>query len=210
MTPTRRDLLVAGLSAVVLPALAPAEGRVTGKLGLVIHSFPVHTASDRDRAPGERFADPIRFLEYARSLGARGVQVGIGARDDADSNALRARAEAASMDLEGIVSPPRDEGDLARFEAEVRTARRAGAVVVRTAMLSGRRYETFDSLAAFRQFADRSAHSLSLAAPVVDRHGVRLAVENHKDWRAEELVAMLKKLGSDRVGVCLDTGNSLS
>jgi sugar phosphate isomerase/epimerase len=114
------------------------------------------------------------------------------------------------MDLEGIVSPPRDEGDLARFEAEIRTARRAGAVIVRTAMLSGRRYETFDSLAAFRQFADRSAHSLALAAPIVDRHGVRLAVENHKDWRADELVAMLKKLGSDHVGICLDTGNSMS
>jgi sugar phosphate isomerase/epimerase len=114
------------------------------------------------------------------------------------------------MDLEGIVSPPRDERDLARFEAEIRTARRAGAVIVRTAMLSGRRYETFESLTAFRQFADRSAHSLALAAPVVERHGVRLAVENHKDWRADELVAMLKKLGSDHVGICLDTGNSMS
>src|SRR5262249_37816508 len=118
--------------------------------------------------------------------------------------------EAASMDLEGIVSPPKDEADLARFEAEIRTAKRAGAAIVRTAMLSGRRYETFDSQAAFRQFADRSARSLAVAAPVVERHGVRLAVENHKDWRADELIAMLRKLGADRVGVCLDTGNSMA
>jgi sugar phosphate isomerase/epimerase len=203
-------MLAAGLAAVMAPATARARERDPGGLGLVIHSFPVRTADDRNRRPEERFADPIRFLEYARSLGARGVQVGIGIREAAYADDLRARAEAASMKLEGIVSPPRDESDLARFEAEIRTARRAGAVVVRTAMLSGRRYETFDSLAAFRQFADRSARSLALAAPIVVRHGVRLAVENHKDWRAEDLVAMLKKLGSDHVGVCLDTGNSMA
>jgi len=211
MAPTRREVLAAGLAAVIAPATARAgERQAPGSLGLVIHSFPARSAGDRDRRPEQRFADPIRFLEYARSLGARGVQVGIGAREPAYADDLRARAEAAAMDLEGIVSPPRDEGDLARFEAEIRTARRAGAVVARTAMLSGRRYETFDSLAAFRQFADRSAASLALAAPVVARHGVRLGVENHKDWRAEELVAMLKKLGSDHVGACVDTGNSLT
>ena len=45
---------------------------------------------------------------------------------------------------------------------------------------------------------------------MVARHGVRLAVENHKDWRADELIALLKRLGNDHVGVCLDTGNSIA
>jgi sugar phosphate isomerase/epimerase len=210
MAPTRREVLAAGLAAVVAPGTARTVDQGPGKMGLVIHSFPVRSAGDRDRRLEDRFAEPIRFLEYARSLGARGVQVGIGARDDAFADALRARAEAAGMDVEGIVTPPRDEGDLARFEAEIRTARRAGATIVRTAMLSGRRYEAFDSLAAYRQFADRSAASLALAAPIVARHGARLAVENHKDWRAEELVALLNKIGSDHVGVCVDTGNSMT
>ena len=98
------------------------------------------------------------------------------------------------MWLEGdCFSPLRDDGDLARFEAEIRMARRAGASIVRTVMLSGRRYETFASLSAFRQFGERALHSLNLAAPVVVRHGVRLAVENHKDWRADELLAILKR-----------------
>ena len=114
------------------------------------------------------------------------------------------------MYLEGIVSLPRDQADLERFEAEIRTAKRAGAEVVRTVMLSGRRYETFATAAAFRRFAEASAHSLSLAAPVVARHGIRLAVENHKDWRADELLAVLKRVGNDHVGVCLDTGNSIA
>ena len=77
-------------------------------------------------------------------------------------------------------------------------------------MLSGRRYETFATAAAFRRFAEASSHALSLAAPVVARHGIRLAVENHKDWRADELLAVLKRVGNDHVGVCLDTGNSIA
>ena len=114
------------------------------------------------------------------------------------------------MYLEGIVALPRDAAGLERFEAEVRTAKQAGAQVVRTVMLSGRRYETFATHAAFRRFAEASAGALGLAAPVVARHGILLAVENHKDWRADELLAMLERTGNDHVGVCLDTGNSIA
>jgi sugar phosphate isomerase/epimerase len=211
MTPTRRMMLTASAGAVAsLNAVRAAVEGSPCPLGIVIHSYPVRGAADRDRRPEERISDPTRFLEHGRSLGVRGVQVGLGARDDAWADALRARAESASMYLEGIASLPRDDGDLARFEAEVRTAKRAGATIVRTVMLSGRRYETFDSFASFRQFADRSFHSLSLAAPEAARHGVRLAVENHKDWRADELLAVLKRVGDDRLGVCLDVGNSMA
>lgn len=209
---TRRAMLAACAGAI--PALATSRAAddppSAVPMGLVIHSFPIRGADDRNRRPEDRFAEPIHFLDYCRSLGARGVQVGIGARDDAYADTLRALAEAASMWLEGIVSLPRDESDLGRFEAEIRTTKRAGATIVRTVMLSGRRYETFDSMSSFRQFGDRASHALSLAAPVVARHGVRLAVENHKDWRADELLAILKRLGSDHVGVCLDTGNSMA
>lgn len=215
---SRRDLLAASAGAwpaLSSTAIGAAPGGVpdddrTRSLGLVIHSFMVRTAGDRDRPRVERFADPLRFLEHARSLGARGVQVGLGIRDEAGARALRDRAEAAAMYLEGIIALPRDESDRERFEAEVRTAGRAGATVVRTVMLSGRRYETFSTLEAFRRFGDAAAHSLELAAPVVARQGVLLAVENHKDWRADELLAILKRVGNDHVGVCLDTGNSVA
>jgi sugar phosphate isomerase/epimerase len=204
MRMTRREVLRGG--AALLPAMATmpafADDR-NGSLGLVIHSFPARGAE-------KRFADPVRFLTYGLGLGAGGVQVGIGARDDAYADDLRARAEAAAMYLEGIVTLPRDEADVSRFEAEIRTANRAGATVVRTAMLRGRRYETFDTAAAFQRSADQAFHGLSLAAPVVTRHGMRLAIENHKDWRADELIALLKRINSDHVGVCVDTGNSIA
>ena len=53
-------------------------------------------------------------------------------------------------------------------------------------------------------------NSLNLAARVVSRHKIHLAVENHKDWRADELIALLKKVGCEEIGVCLDTGNSIA
>lgn len=208
---TRRTML--GACAGTLPALGTALPEASGgpgSLGLVIHSFAVRTAGDRGRKAQDRFAEPVRFLDHARSLGASGVQVGIGALADTAADALRERALAASMYLEGIVSLPRDQADMERFETEIRTARRAGATVVRTVMLSGRRYETFATAAAFRRFAETSSHALGLAAPVVARHRVRLAVENHKDWRADELLAVLKRVGNDHVGVCLDIGNSIA
>ncbi len=176
----------------------------------MIHSYAVHTAASRSLPVAERFSDAARFLEYGRSLGVGGVQVGIGHRDEQDAEALRRRAEEADMYLEGIVALPKSQSDLDRFEAEIRTAKRAGVTVVRTVMLSGRRYETFASHAAFRRFAEEAAHALSLAVPVVARHDIRLAVENHKDWRADELISVLDRLGNDHVGICLDTGNSIA
>lgn len=205
----RREWLGTIPAAAALRPRSP-EDRPANALGVVIHSFAVRTATDRDRRPEERFADPIRFLAHARSIGARGVQVGLGVRDEAAARSLRERALAASMYVEGIAALPRGESDLARFEAELRTARDAGAEVVRTVMLSGRRYETFASAESFRRFAASSEHSLKLAAPVAARYGIRLAVENHKDWRADELLAILERAGNDHVGICLDTGNSIA
>ncbi len=210
---TRRAMIAACSSAGAFPTLpysltASTDDRKS--LGLVIHSFPISTMGDRDRRAEDRFADPIRFLDHARSLGARGVQVGLGSREEAGARVIRERAEASSMYVEGIVALPRDQSGLDRFEAEIRTAKQAGAEVVRTVMLSGRRYETFATLDAFKRFGDASIHALQLAAPVVARHGVFLAVENHKDWRADELLAVLKCAGNEHVGVCLDTGNSIA
>src|SRR4051794_41139929 len=98
---TRRELMAACACASALPAPAAGGENGRGSLGFVVHSFPVRTASDRG------FAAPARFLEYCRSLGARTVQVGLGKLDDPAADALRDRAGAASITLEGSVSPPR-------------------------------------------------------------------------------------------------------
>ncbi|HVW03230.1 MAG TPA: TIM barrel protein, partial [Planctomycetaceae bacterium] len=74
----------------------------------------------------------------------------------------------------------------------------------------GRRYETFDTAEQFRQFAERSWRSLQIAEPIAKKSRIALAVENHKDWRIYELLGLLKRLDSEYVGICLDTGNSMA
>ncbi len=204
---TRRELLGA---LAVAPLAACAAGAPRTALGIVIHSFGMRTAHDRKNGVTPPFHDPLRFLDYCDQLGANGVQVPLGVRDAPYIAALRRAAESRGLYVEGIVRLPAERSDVERFDAELRTAREAGAGVVRTALLDGRRYETFDDPDAFRHFADRAWNSLIFAEPVAARHRVRLAVENHKDWRIPELLGMMTRLGSPHVGICVDLGNSIA
>src|SRR5690349_9310716 len=142
MKMTRRDMLAACAAAV--PALAglpsraepPAEPRQ--RLGVVAYSFSIRLAADRAAGtPG--LADPLAFVEHCHRQGAGGVQVGLGERDGDYTARLRDKLGEHRMYLEGVVRLPKDRADVDRFAAEVRTAKEAGATVVRTARLGGRR-----------------------------------------------------------------------
>ena len=179
------------------------------KMGLVIHSFWVRR--EKPLAPDyPPLADPIDFVAAAAQFGAAGIQTGLGVRDADYVKRLRSALEKHQMYFEGTVALPKDDADVGRFTDELQVAKEAGATVVRTVCLSGRRYETFDTADQFRDFAERSWKSLQLAAPVAERHKLSLAVENHKDWRIDEMLGWLKRLSSEYVGVCLDTGNSIA
>ena len=205
----RRDALKT-LAALSLPvALTRADEKHNQPLGLVIHSYAVR--SSRPLPPDfPPINDPLAFSEHANPLGAAGFQPRIATPPPAALDELKESVARHGMYLEGIIALPKDDADVARFEAEVVAAGRAGASVVRTVCLSGRRYEQFTTRQQFDEFAERSWKSLVLAEPIVARHQVRLAVENHKDWRIEEMLGWLKRLDSPWVGVCLDTGNSIA
>ena len=70
--------------------------------------------------------------------------------------------------------------------------------------------ENFKTEKEFLDFKAVSLKSLQLAEPVVRKHKMKLAIENHKDWRAAELVEIIKGLDSEWMGVTLDFGNNLS
>jgi sugar phosphate isomerase/epimerase len=125
-------------------------------------------------------------------------------------NRVRRTAEKYGLYVEASVRLPHEQSDLDDFKRTVQAAKDAGAQALRAVMLTGRRYETFDSADAFAQFAQQSWKSLTLAEPVVRRQRVKLAIENHKDWRVEELLALLKKISSESIGVTLDTGNNVA
>jgi sugar phosphate isomerase/epimerase len=114
------------------------------------------------------------------------------------------------MYVEGIIALPTDQKGMNRFVDEAVTASRVGARVLRTVLLNTRRYETFDTAAGFRKWLDDAYRSLAAVQPVLTEYKLRLAVENHKDLRSDEFLALLKRLGSPRVGICVDFGNNLA
>lgn len=208
---SRRMLLAIGAQVAAHLAAANTWASVDSplrrlRLGIVIHSYGIR----RSRSAGGDFAQPLVFLEYCRQLGAAGIQTNLGSLDQGAVQQLREAATAAEMYVEGIVDLPRDAADVERFARELRTAKDCGARVVRTVTLSGRRYEVFADHESFQQFARESFRRLEWARPVIEREELRLAVENHKDWRVEELLDILQRLNCPYLGVCLDTGNSIA
>lgn len=210
----RRDVLssiVGGLSASVLGAPARLFGAPESKktrMGVCVYCLGIRARAERAR--GTDLTDPVNFLEHCRQLGAGGIQVPLKTNDTAYNAKLRQRAESCGMFVEGIAGLPRDRADVERFEAEVRTAKQSGANVIRVVMIPGRRYERFISADEFRKSGGRGLESLQLAEPVAARHGVRLAVENHKDHRIAERLEVFRRLSSEYVGACVDTGNSFT
>ncbi|MDB6074710.1 MAG: hypothetical protein JWO89_2350, partial [Verrucomicrobiaceae bacterium] len=72
------------------------------------------------------------------------------------------------------------------------------------------RYEGFKSLAEFKEFRARGLKTLQVIEPVLSKHRLRLALENHKDQTVAELVELLRQVSSEWIGVCVDTGNNIA
>jgi 3-oxoisoapionate decarboxylase len=211
---TRRNALgvLAGAAASIAsaPLFAATPALRPKRMGIGMHSYGFHWRAAKENPASAKFGDAFAFLKYAHQIGAGGVQVAIGAKDSAYARGIKSFVEEREMYFEAQFALPKDDAELSRFETDVRLAREAGATVFRTACLSGRRYETFKSAEEFRDFRERSWKSLVLAEPILKKHRLHVAVENHKDWLVPELLEILRRLSSSWVGVCIDTGNSLA
>jgi len=191
---TRRQWLI-GAAAAATPAFGvPRTG-----MGIATTSF----------LTARRPRDTYEFLEYCHSLGAGGTQAPLSSLESGYLSKLRGRAEALGMYIEVMAELPKPN-DSEGFERTVAGAKAVGALCVRSAALGGRRYETFSQLSDWQDFVKRSLAAIDQALPIVNKQQVPLAIENHKDWTAEELAALVKQRSSEYLGVCLDTGNNIA
>jgi sugar phosphate isomerase/epimerase len=207
---SRRDVLRLAAWGAAAPLLGAQDPPARTGLGIASFTYRHRMQLDREKRASEPLSDPVWFLERARRVGAGGIQTELGELDAERAGELRRRAEKYGLWIEGSAGLPKRKEDVERFDRQMKATREAGATLVRTVLLGGRRYETFDREEQFRDFTERSRASLELADPVLARHGVRLAFENHKDFRVPELLAFLRKVGSERIGVCADFANNFS
>lgn len=212
-----RRTILRGLGGLAAAASFPslefglaAEERPSTGLGLVSYDCAFRRRWLQRQNPEFDLFEPFAFLKHSHKLGAGGMQASLGALETDAAAKLRDYAGEHSLFIDAIVAAPKDKSDLARFEAEICTAADVGVQAARTVIMPGRRYEQFKSLADFREFEARGKKMLEMAVPVVEKHRVRLAVENHKDQRIDERIALFEQIGSEFVGACVDTGNSFA
>jgi len=191
-------------------AVAAEEPRAKSGLGLVMYCVRHQRDRLRSASPPRDLFEPLPLLHHCREIGAGGAQLQLGVLDSKAAATVRKFAEQHVLYIEAIVSPPKRENDVERFDAQMKSAAEAGSIAARTVLIPGRRYEYFDSLDVFQEHADQARRSLELAAPIAEKYRVPLAAENHKDQRDGERIALLEHIGSEYVGACVDTGNSVA
>jgi sugar phosphate isomerase/epimerase len=202
-----------GGAAAAVTAAAPPSARAQAPrsgMGIGNSCYGLRSLADRRSGTKEPFTEPLNLLTHCHQIGAGGIQATLRSTDRGYLNQVRRLAEKYGMYVEVTTRLPREQTDLDAFKKAVQAGREVGALALRAVTLGGRRYETFDTPAAFSQFAQQTWRSLTLAEPILRRQRMKLAIENHKDWRVDELVALLKKLSSESVGVTLDTGNNIA
>ncbi|MDA0587480.1 MAG: TIM barrel protein [Planctomycetota bacterium] len=203
--------LIAGSAVVAaIPGEAAEETRRKTKLGLVLYCSRFRRDLLRKKDPTFDLYAPENFLNHCRDVGAGGMQCSLGVLSDEQAARLKDFASKHSLYIEAIVRPPQNKNDVARFDAELKTAAAVAAKAARTTIIPGRRYEQFQKLEDFKEAVANGQRMLELAAPVAERHRVPLAVENHKDQRDAERVALFEHISSEFIGACVDTGNSFA
>lgn len=208
---TRRQIHAAGLGAALAPwALPSASAAPKGPMTQVgVGSAGYHLRTRYDREAGrEPLTETLRFLDYCHELGAGGVQAGLGEVSTSYAKAVRAKCEEYGMYFEASGPLPNDDTEIDAFRDFCKAVRNAGAKVIRTTLFPGRRYEDQGSMESFEQARKQAWRKLTLAEPTLRKMGLKAAVENHKNLRIPDMLALLDRLQSEYVGVTVDFGNN--
>ena len=167
------------------------------------------TASCFNRARADKgFAETLNFIEYARGLGFGGVQAGLTESTREYANKVRRACDQAGMYYEVSARLPRTDSDLEDFKDLVRAAKVAGASVIRTVLFSGRRYENHDTYETFDEARKNAWKMVTLAEPILRKQRMKIAIENHKNFRGPDLLEVMRRIQSEHVGITFDFGNN--
>ncbi len=179
-------------------------------IGICSFSCNLQWLASRQNRSQSAFYDAPSFYDYVRGLGARAVQTSFRDLDPQRLIEIRTKSQSDDVTLEGDLRLPKSSAELDAFEREVVLTRATGAKIARATLMGGRRYEVFRSLQAFRDFHVEVKKRLQMIEPVIARHGLKLAIENHKDLTVDEQVALLKEISSEWIGALVDTGNNIA
>ena len=165
------------------------------------------------QSPSDTSWDVFDFLDYVDSTGATSVSLEtcfLPALEGAFADELRARLDASNFDRVVSWGHPaglnggRDPAALDELRAHIPRAAQLGATVMR--IVGG----SSSTRGLPREPQIRTlVEWLRVACGTAKEHDVCLAMENHNDFTAREMLRIIDGVGSEHLGVTLDTGNAV-
>lgn len=202
---TRRSFTTLAAAAPFAFATASAAPRTS--VGVASESF--HYRASVERRRGETpITDPLLLAQHCAAMGAGGIQAALPSNDYRDAGKLKSFLQKNGMYFEASVQLPRSEVDLDVFNKSLRAADQAGASVIRTALFTGSRYESFSDVDHYNSARAQAWKSVTLAEPMLRKRKMKMAIENNKDLRSPDILELIDRIQSEYVGVCVDLGNS--
>lgn len=160
-----------------------------------------------DPASGRLPIRPQQVMERALSAGLAGVELPVPLFEGEDCAALGRYAREHDLFITLAASSFAPD----RLVKAIQLAEQLGAVTVRTMVGGAKIGGDRRPLAGHWQgFLQQVLAGFAEVAPIAERAGINLAVENHQDLASEELLWLCESLGSPRFGITLDTGNPLA
>jgi 3-oxoisoapionate decarboxylase len=173
------------------------------KLGLDSYSYHLAFGRHPDFCPRQKMTLPD-FIDRVADLGLDGFQIDpmhLLYKDDSYLRTIVRQTERKNLFIEyGAMSLQPDQ-----LSAELEICAKLGSPVLRT-------FAGFDRYAKGTSIADeikKAVRGLDQVKARAEALGIKIAVENHGDFNADELVSVFKTVDSPWVGICLDLGNAM-
>ena len=188
-------------------------------LGLHTYSFHLHAMGQNWgglEIAAPRAMNIFQLMDYAVSVGLDGLHLTPVDCESTDSRQLKKIRDAAQdrglyLEYNFSLNEEFDPRMNHTIEEGIRVARALGADIAKISMdirrprpLAATRHHP-DVMRQLRDVAER----LILAAPLAEEAGVRLAVENHTETFASEVIWVLDQVNHPFVGACVDTVNAI-
>ncbi len=170
---TRREILAAAVTVPAwmhVPQTVQAAAAPLRNMGLAPTACALRNRIKRDT---------FDIVNHAHQLGLGSVQTRFESTDPATVKAFRQRVDAYGMRAILSTPLPIDVTDLPEFDKAVAACKEAGAVMLHAPM-TNRRHEEFKTFETFQANFDRCQRTIRLAEPVLRKHRIKLAIENHK------------------------------
>lgn len=173
-----------------------ATGEATMQLGISSYTFT--WAIGVPGHPPEHPMNALDLLKRAAELRVHLVQVADNLPLDQLSRAELDAFEQLAAELGvGIEVGTRGIG-LEQLSTYLRLAERLGSPILRIVIDTANHHPTEDHI----------VNTITEIVPELERAGICLAIENHDRFKVRQFAGMIKAIGSQHVGICLDTVNS--